>query len=174
MPVLINDNPPVPLTTPLTATIALVDELAPFVRINDPVLLLTIVPAWVKPPLPVDPKITVPAPLIIVFTELVLPLLARDVPKITVVLEAAALVKVTVDPEPPVMPKASKFHADPVILRLALLAMLMAFVPVAVASTPVKVLVIVLDQVYPVVDQLTPATVNEPVSLTNPAVPLKL
>ena len=163
-----------PLTAPLTATVALADEVVPFVRINDPVLLLTIVPAWVKPPLPVVPKITVPAPLIIVFTELVLPLLARDVPKRSVVVAPVAFVKVTVDPAPPVMDRASKVNADPVILRLAALAMKMVFVPVEVWSTPVKVLVAALLQVYPEVNQLTPATVNEPVSLTNPAVPLKL
>ena len=163
-----------PLTAPLTATVALVDEVVPFVRINDPVLLLTIVPAWVKPPLPVVPKITVPAPLIIVFTELVLPLLARLVPKRSVVVAPAAFVKVTVDPAPPVMDRASKVNADPVILRLAALAMKMVFVPVEVWSTPVKVLVMELLQVYPEVNQLTPALVKELISLTNPAVPLKL
>lgn len=95
-------------------------------------------------------------------------------PKITVVVAPAAFVKVTVDPAPPVIDMASKVNPVPVILRLALLAMKMVFVPVEVWSIPVKVLFAPELQVYPVVNQLIPARVNELVSLTNPAVPLKL
>jgi hypothetical protein len=76
----------------------------------------------------------------IVFTELVLPLLAEDVPKRIVLVAPEVPVRVSVDPVPPLMARASKVNPTPVILRLALLAMLMAFVPVAVASVPVYVL----------------------------------
>jgi hypothetical protein len=89
----------------------------------------------------------VPVPLIIVFTELVLPLLALVVPNITVVVVPVALVMVTVDPVPPVKARASKVIPNPVILRLALLAILMAFVPAVVASVPTKVLLVVVVHV---------------------------
>ena len=72
-----------------------------------------------------------------VFTELVLPPFAEEEPIITVVVAPAALVRVSVDPVPPVMDRASKVTPDPVILRLALFVMYTVFVPVAVASVPV-------------------------------------
>ncbi len=50
----------------------------------------------------------------------------------------------------------------------------MVLVPEAVWSVPDKVLIVLANQVYPLVNQLIPATVNEPVSFTVPAVPLKL
>ena len=50
----------------------------------------------------------------------------------------------------------------------------MVLVPEAVWSVPVKFLFAAEVQVYPVVNQLIPARVNEAVSLTVPAVPLKL
>ena len=91
-----------------------------------------------KPRIQRAPKTTVPAPLIIVFTELVLPLLAVLVPKRTVVVAPAAFVNVTVDPAPPLMPKASKVTPEPVMLRLTLLSMETVFVPVRVESLPVS------------------------------------
>ena len=106
-----------------------------------------------------DPKETVPAPAIMVFTELVLPPLTSVVPKRTEVVAPDALVKVTVDPAPPVIERASKVNPVPVILRLALLAIKMVFVPVAVWSVPLKVLFAELVQVYPEVNQFIPATV---------------
>ena len=109
-----------------------------------------------------------------VFTELVLPPVAVDVPKLIVVVAAAALVRVSVDPAPPVIERPLKLNPVPVMLRLAALAMKIVFAPVEFVSTPVKVLFAEELQVYPLVNQLIPATVNELVSDTVPLVPLKL
>ena len=115
-----------------------------------------------------------------VLTKFVRPLLAILVPQLIVVVAAAALDIVRVAPAPPVMERASNVNPVPVTFRLALLVMKMVFVPMpapdplVVWSVPVKVLFAPEVQVYPVVNQLIPATVNEPLSFTVPAVPLKL
>ena len=85
------------------------------------------------------PKTIVPAPAIMVFTELVLPPVPLDVPKITLVVAPDALVRVSVDPVPPVMFRALKVNPAPVMLRLMLLARVMEFVPAEVAVVAVLV-----------------------------------
>ena len=107
---LFNVNAPEPEIAPNKLT---APELL-LVTIKTPALLFVMFPFWVKPPLELAAMLTVPPALMIVFTEFVVPALK------TMAVVPVELLRVIVEPAPPVMPRLANVQLAPVRVTFAL------------------------------------------------------